>query len=50
MYMGNPQILSQIEPVVLEEQAVEWIIKNGKEKTKKTGFKEYMKPVTWRFE
>ena len=45
-YLGNPQILSQIEPVVLEEQAVEWIVKNGKEKTKKVGFKEYMKPAT----
>jgi trigger factor len=43
-YMTNPQIMSQIEPMVLEEQAVEWIIENGKEKSKKVGFKEYMKP------
>ena len=45
-YLGNPQILAQIEPVVLEEQAVEWIVKNGKEKSKKVGFKEYMKPAS----
>lgn len=43
-YLGNPQIMSQIEPMVMEEQAVEWIIKNGKEKQKKISFKEYMKP------
>ena len=45
-YLGNPQILAQIEPVVLEEQAVEWIVKNGKEKSKKVGFKEYMNPAS----
>jgi trigger factor len=43
-YLGNPQIMSQIEPMVMEEQAVEWIIENGKEKKKKIRFKEYMKP------
>lgn len=43
-YMSNPQIMAQIEPMVLEEQAVEWIIANGKEKKKKVSFKEYMKP------
>lgn len=43
-YLGNPQILSQIEPMVLEDQAVDWIVKNGKEKTKKVEFREYMKP------
>ena len=43
-YLGNPQIMSQIEPMVLEEQAVEWIIENGKEKSKKVSFKDYMKP------
>ena len=30
--------------MVLEEQAVEWIIENGVEKKKQIGFKEYMKP------
>ena len=43
-YLGNRQVMSQIEPMVLEEQAVEWIIQNGKEKKKKISFKEYMKP------
>jgi trigger factor len=43
-YMANPQIMSQIEPMVLEEQAVEWIVEHGKKKSKKVGFKEYMKP------
>lgn len=43
-YLSNPQIMQQIEPMVLEEQAVEWIIKNGVEKSKKVDFSEYMKP------
>ncbi len=41
-YMGNEQVMSQIEPMVLEDQAVEWIIEHGVEKTKKIGFHEYM--------
>jgi hypothetical protein len=36
--------MAQIEPMVLEEQAVDWIVKNGKETSKKVSFKEYMKP------
>jgi len=44
MYLGNEQIMSQIQPMVLEDQAVDWIIENGKETKKKVGFKEYMKP------
>jgi len=43
-YLGNPQMMAQIEPLVLEEQAVEWIIDNGIEKKKSISFKEYMKP------
>ena len=43
-YLSNPQIMQQIEPMVLEDQAVDWIVKNGKEKSKKIGFGEYMKP------
>ena len=43
-YLNNPQVMSRIEPMVMEEQAVEWIIENGIEKKKKIGFKEYMKP------
>ena len=44
-YLSNPQIMAQIEPMVLEEQAIEWIVENGKEKKKKISFKEYMKPA-----
>jgi len=43
-YLSNPQVMSKIEPMVMEEQAVEWIIENGIEKKKKISFKEYMKP------
>jgi len=43
-YMGNPQIMAQFEPMVLEEQAVEWIIANGIEESKKVSFKDYMQP------
>ena len=43
-YLGDPQIMSRIEPMVMEEQAVEWIIENGVEKKKTISFKEYMKP------
>ena len=43
-YMGNPQLVAQIEPIVLEEQALDRLIENGKEKIKKVGFKEYMNP------
>jgi trigger factor len=43
-YLSNPQIMQQIEPMVLEDQAVDWIVQNGKEKSKKIGFGEYMKP------
>lgn len=43
-YMSNPQFISQIEPMVLEEQAIDRLIENGSEKMKKVGFKEYMNP------
>ena len=43
-YLSNPQIMQQVEPMVLEDQAIDWIIANGKEKSKKISFKEYMKP------
>ncbi len=43
-YMSNPQFISQIEPMVLEEQALDSLIENGSEKVKKVGFKDYMNP------
>lgn len=41
-YLANRQVMERIEPMVLEEQAVEWIVRNGKEKARKVGFGEYM--------
>lgn len=42
MYMSNEQVMSQIEPMVLEDQAVEWLIEHGVAKTRKVSFQEYM--------
>jgi trigger factor len=44
MYMDNPQVMQQIEPMVVEQKAVEWLLENGKAKGKKVSFKEYMNP------
>ena len=43
-YMNDPKIMEQIEPMVMEEQAVEWLANNGVEKTNKISFKKYMNP------
>jgi trigger factor len=43
-YLSNPQVMAQIEPLVLEEQAVDWLVEQGKVTTKKVGFGAYMKP------
>ncbi len=42
MYMSNPEVMQQVEPMVIEQQAVNWIIENGKTKDKKISFKEFM--------
>jgi len=42
MYMSNPQLMQQIEPMVVEQMAVDWLIENGKVKSKKVSFKDYM--------
>lgn len=42
MYMSNPQVMQQIEPMVVEQQAINWVIDNGKSKDKKISFKEFM--------
>jgi trigger factor len=44
MYLGNQQIMQQIQPMVLEQQALDWLLENGKSSTKKVGFTEYMNP------
>jgi len=42
MYMNNPQVVQQVEPMVLEQQAIEWLLENGEVKTKAVTFTEYM--------
>lgn len=42
MYMGNPQVLQQIEPMAMEELAIEWLLGNGKVSTSKISFTDYM--------
>ena len=42
VYMGSPQIVEQIKPMVLEQQALDWLMENGKVTTKDVGFGEYM--------
>ena len=44
MYMGNPQIVQQIEPMVLEQQVIDWLLEHGKTSKKKVSFKDYMNP------
>ncbi len=43
-YMNDPKAMQQLEPMVIEEQAVEWLAKNGVEKTNKISFRDYMHP------
>ena len=42
MYMSNPQIVQQVEPMVLEQQAIDWLMDNGKITAKKVAFAEFM--------
>lgn len=44
-YMSNPQLRQQIEPMVLEEQAVERLVELGSETQNKVKFKDYMNPA-----
>ena len=44
MYMSNPQIVQQIEPMVLEQQAIDWLMENGKVVEKKVAFTKFMNP------
>ena len=41
-YMSNPQMVQQNEPAVLEQQAVDWLMENGKVTSRKVSFKDYM--------
>lgn len=42
MYMSNPQVVQQIEPMVLEQQAIDWLTENGKVSDNKVSFTKYM--------
>jgi len=42
MYMSNPQVRQQVEPMVVEQLAIDWLLENGKVKNKKISFKDYM--------
>ena len=42
MYLNNPQIVQQVQPIVLEQQAIDWLLENGKVTSKKVAFSEYM--------
>ncbi len=42
IYMGNRELLQQVEPIVVEQMAVDWLLDNGKVKSKKVQFKDYM--------
>jgi trigger factor len=42
MYLGNPDIVKQVEPMALEQVAVDWLIEHGKTKSKKLSFTDYM--------
>jgi trigger factor len=44
MYMSNPQVMQQIEPMVVEQKAIDWLLQNGKSRKKKVSFKDYMNP------
>ena len=42
IYMSNPQVVQQIEPMVLEQLSIDWLMENGKVKEKKVSFTDYM--------
>ena len=39
---SDPQIVQQVQPMVLEQQALDWLMENGKTTAKKVAFSEYM--------
>ncbi len=42
IYMSNPQVVQQVEPMVLEQMAVDWLVEQGTVKDKKVSFTDYM--------
>ena len=41
-YLSDPKFLQQIEPMVLEDQAIEALRAKGTDKPEKIAFKDYM--------
>ena len=41
-YRGNPELMSQVESGVLEDQVADYIIEHAKTREKRIGFKEFM--------
>ena len=46
LYYSDEKLLSNVQNVVLEEQAVEWVLKRAKVKPRSMAFDEVMKPET----
>ena len=46
LYYSDEKLLSNVQNVVLEEQAVEWVLERAKVKTRSASFSEVMKPET----
>ncbi|MEE8427786.1 MAG: trigger factor [Woeseiaceae bacterium] len=42
LYVNDPQVRQQVEPMVLEQMAIDWLMENGTVKLKKITFTEYM--------
>jgi trigger factor len=42
MYLNTPQVRQQVEPIVLEQMAFDWLLEHGKVKTKKVDFTDFM--------
>ncbi len=42
MYLNNPEIVQRVEPMALEQVAVDWLLEHGEATEKKVSFTEYM--------
>jgi trigger factor len=42
MYMNNPDVLKRVEPMALEQVAVDWLLAHGNTREKKVAFTEFM--------
>jgi trigger factor len=46
LYYGNPQLMAQVENLVLEEQVVDWVLENAKVSPREMKFKEVIAGAT----